>query len=123
MSALTLASAPVPRVVSGRHAASTGRRATRPDAPHPAPGSRALGSRRRRNAWRIVVAAVDPNSDAARKGLQRGDIVLSANYTETGSVAELEQVVRQTQESGREAVLLRVQRRGQPAIYLPIRLR
>lgn len=71
----------------------------------------------------VVVAAVDPNSDAARKGLQRGDIVLSANYTETASVAELEQVVRQTKESGREAVLLRVQRRGQPAIYLPIRLR
>ena len=72
MSALTLASAPVPRVVSGRHAASTGRRATRPDAPYPAPGSRALGSRRRRNAWRIVVAAVDPD-DVERPGSDRDD--------------------------------------------------
>lgn len=71
----------------------------------------------------VVIAAVAQNSDAARKGLQRGDIVLSANYNETASVAELEQVVRQAQESGREAVLLRIQRRGQPAIYLPIRLR
>ena len=72
MSALALASAPVPRVASGRHAASTGRRATRPDAPHPAPGSRALGSRRRRNAWRIVVAAVDPD-DVERPGSDRDD--------------------------------------------------
>ena len=71
MSALALASAPVPRVASGRHAASTGRRATRPDTPHPAPGSRALGSRRRRNAWRIV-AAVDPD-DVERPGSDRDD--------------------------------------------------
>ncbi|PKP96174.1 MAG: protease, partial [Alphaproteobacteria bacterium HGW-Alphaproteobacteria-15] len=28
----------------------------------------------------VVIAAVDPNADAARKGLRRGDIVLSANY-------------------------------------------
>jgi serine protease Do len=71
----------------------------------------------------VVIAAVDPNSDAARKGLQRGDILLSANYNETASVSELEQIVRRAQESGREAVLLRIQRRGQPAIYVPIRLR
>lgn len=71
----------------------------------------------------VVIAAVDPNSDAARKGLQRGDIVLSANYNETASISGLEQVVGQAKESGREAVLLRIQRRGQPAIYVPVRLR
>ncbi|WP_225425803.1 Do family serine endopeptidase [Pelagerythrobacter rhizovicinus] len=71
----------------------------------------------------VIVAAVDPNADAARKGLQRGDILLSANYNDVASVADLEQAVRETQESGRQAVLLRVQRRGQPAIYVPIRLR
>lgn len=71
----------------------------------------------------VVIAAVDRNSDAARKGLQRGDIILSANYNEVGSVAQLEQVLSQAKESGRDAVLLRIQRRGQPAAYVPIRLR
>jgi len=35
----------------------------------------------------LVIADVDQNSDAARKGLQRGDIILTANYRPTPSVA------------------------------------
>jgi serine protease Do len=71
----------------------------------------------------LVVAAVDASSDAATKGLQRGDIVLSANYREVRTVADLETAVRSAQSENRQAVLLRVQRRGQPPAYLPIRLR
>lgn len=71
----------------------------------------------------VVISAVDPSSDAGRKGLQRGDIVLSANYAPIAGPAELEQAVRAARSSGREAVLLQVQRRGQPSAYLPIRLR
>jgi serine protease Do len=71
----------------------------------------------------VVVNAVDPSSDAGTKGLQRGDIVLSANYQNISSPAELEAAVRSAKTSSRNAVLLRVQRRGQPATYVPIRLR
>lgn len=71
----------------------------------------------------IVITAVDPNSDAGQKGLTRGDIVLSANYRGVETLAALEEAIRAAQKSGRDAVLLRVQRRGQPAAYVPIRLR
>ncbi len=71
----------------------------------------------------LVVAAVDPNADAGAKGLQRGDIILSANYKSVTAPADLESVTADAKKSGREAVLLRVQRRGQPAQYVPVRLR
>ncbi|CAM3971507.1 putative periplasmic serine endoprotease DegP-like [Novosphingobium lubricantis] len=71
----------------------------------------------------VVITAVDGSSDAASKGLQRGDIVLSANYVSVASVADLEKIVRNAKTEGREAVLLRIQRRGQPPLYMPVRLR
>ena len=71
----------------------------------------------------LVVNAVDPSSDAAKKGLRRGDIVLSANYRKVTDINALESAIRSARKSGRDALLLRVQRRGQPATYIPIRLR
>jgi serine protease Do len=71
----------------------------------------------------VVIAQVDPNSDAGQKGLRRGDVVLSANYKKVTSIAELEAAIREAKSANREALLLRVQRRGQPATYLPVRLR
>lgn len=71
----------------------------------------------------LVIGAVDPNSDAARKGLQRGDIILSANYREVASPADLENVVKEAERSGREAVLLRIKRAGRPAAYVAVRMR
>ncbi|MDR2856785.1 MAG: Do family serine endopeptidase [Novosphingobium sp.] len=71
----------------------------------------------------VVVNVVDPSSDAGTKGLQRGDIILSANYQDTTTPAELEAAIKAARSANRNAVLLRVQRRGQPATYVPIRLR
>ncbi len=71
----------------------------------------------------LVVNVVDASSDAGAKGLRRGDIILSANYRPVTAVAQLEAIVREAKTSNRAAVLLRVQRGGQPAAYLPIRLR
>ena len=71
----------------------------------------------------VVVNSVDASSDAAAKGLRRGDIILSANYRDVASVADIESVVREAKSASRAALLLRVQRRGQPATYLPVRLR
>ena len=71
----------------------------------------------------LVVASVDQNSDAARKGLQRGDIILTANYRPVVAVADLEDTVRAAQADDRDAVLLRVQRRGGSPQYIAVRLR
>src|SRR5690606_15227321 len=71
----------------------------------------------------LVVLRVDPNSDAGMKGLQRGDMLLAANSQVVAKVEDLESAIGAAKADGREAVLLRVQRRGQPAIYIPVRLR
>ena len=71
----------------------------------------------------LVINQVDPSSDAGAKGLQRGDIVLSANYHPIASLTELETAVNAAKSANRPALLLQVQRRGQPATYIPIRLR
>ena len=71
----------------------------------------------------VAIADVDQSSDAARKGLQRGDIVLSANYREVVNPAALEAAVRQAQADNRDALLLRIQRRGRPAAYVAVRMR
>ncbi|MFW5634839.1 MAG: PDZ domain-containing protein, partial [Erythrobacter sp.] len=71
----------------------------------------------------LVIAAVDPNSDAGRKGLRRGDIILSANYESVDTIEGLNAQIAAAEEAGRDAVLLRIKRRGQPARFLPVRLR
>jgi len=71
----------------------------------------------------VVVTAVDDSSDAAAKGLQRGDVILAAGSGAVASRTDLENAVKGAKGAGREALLLRVQRRGQPALYVPVRLR
>ncbi len=71
----------------------------------------------------LVVNAVDPSSDAGTKGLQRGDVLLSANYRDIRTVAGLEESIRSAKAANRVAVLLRVIQRGRPAVYVPVRLR
>jgi serine protease Do len=71
----------------------------------------------------LVITAVDPSSDAGSKGLQRGDVVLSAQYEPVRTVAELERTVRAAKSANRSALLLQIQRRGQPTSYVPVRIR
>ncbi|MCT2557560.1 Do family serine endopeptidase [Tsuneonella sp. YG55] len=71
----------------------------------------------------LVILGVDGNSDAGQKGLQRGDIVVTANYRPVNAIGDLEAIVREAKSAGRESVLLRIQRRGRPLTYVPIRLR
>lgn len=71
----------------------------------------------------VVVAGVDDEGDAAAKGIQRGDVILSANNRPTTTEAELNAAVREVASAGRPAILLQVLRRGQPAAFVPVRLR
>ena len=70
----------------------------------------------------LAIAAVDQNSDAARKGIQRRDIILSANYQPVTSTEQLESIVREAERTGRSAVVLRVQRVRGPAGYVAVRI-
>jgi len=71
----------------------------------------------------LVIGAVDPNSDAGRKGLRRGDLILSVNYEDVATIDALREAVSNAEAEGRDALLLRVQRRGQPPRFVPVRLR
>lgn len=71
----------------------------------------------------LVVVAVDPSSDAARKGLSRGTILLSANYAKLATAADLERQLTQAQREGREAILVRARTRTGQEASVPIRLR
>ena len=70
----------------------------------------------------LAVTVVDPNSDAARKGLQRGFIIVSANGTAVSEVADLETILREVQSDGRSAVVLRVRARGGQPVSVAVRL-
>jgi serine protease Do len=71
----------------------------------------------------VVITAVDPSTDAGSKGLRRGDVVLTANGQPVTTDAALGAAARAAKAQGRQAVLLQVLRRGQPAIFVGIRLR
>jgi serine protease Do len=71
----------------------------------------------------VVITAVDTSTDAGAKGLRRGDVIITANNRPVASQADLDAAVRQVSSQGRSAILLQVLRRGQPAVFLPVRLR
>ena len=71
----------------------------------------------------LAIAAVDPNSDSAAKGLARRDVILSANYKPVPDAAALEAVIREAEADGRNAVLIQIQRRNGSPRYVPVRLR
>ncbi|WP_235522916.1 Do family serine endopeptidase [Novosphingobium sp. Leaf2] len=71
----------------------------------------------------VVIVAVDPNSDAGQKGFQRGFIILQANGRPVATQADLTAAVNAAKAENRSAILLRVQPRGQPAMFVPVRLR
>jgi serine protease Do len=71
----------------------------------------------------VVVGGVDPSSDAAAKGLQRGDIILSVNYKPAATAADISAVTAAAKTAGRSNVLLFVQRGNGPARYIAVKLR
>ncbi|MET0307062.1 MAG: Do family serine endopeptidase [Sphingomonas sp.] len=69
----------------------------------------------------VVVLTVDPNSDAAGKGLRRGDLIVSVNRAPVASGADIARIVTTSKSAGRKTVLLYIQRRsvGQ---FVPIQI-
>ena len=71
----------------------------------------------------LVITSVDPNSDAAVKGLQTGDIILSVNQRAIRSPEEAAAAVEAARTAGRQSVLLLVRRGNAPPLYVGIDLR
>ena len=71
----------------------------------------------------VVVVAVDPSSDSATKGLQRGDIILSANNGPTRTAADLAAQITQAKGAGRAQIVLFVQRGKTPGRYVPVKIK
>ncbi|HEY1751975.1 MAG TPA: Do family serine endopeptidase [Caulobacteraceae bacterium] len=69
----------------------------------------------------LVVQDVAPSSDAAQKGLQRGDVILRAGAQAVASPADLSRAVAAARAEGRKAVPLLVARSGQH-FYVPVQV-
>jgi len=59
-----------------------------------------------------LVEGVDQNSDAAQKGLRRGDVIVRAGDREVGSASDFASVVDSAKKAGRQSVLVGVHRAG-----------
>ncbi|MFQ3594577.1 MAG: Do family serine endopeptidase [Sphingomonadaceae bacterium] len=71
----------------------------------------------------LVVGRVNPASNAAEQGLQRGDIVLSINQRPVRTPQEAAAIVNEARKAGRDTVLLLVQRGNRPATFIGVRMR
>ncbi|WP_297322329.1 Do family serine endopeptidase [uncultured Bartonella sp.] len=57
----------------------------------------------------LVVTNVDPDSDAADKGIRPGDVIISANNKAVKKVSDFVDAIKEAKKMGRSAVLLQVQ--------------
>ena len=68
----------------------------------------------------VIITAVDPNSDAADDGLQRGDLIISVNNGIVTSPAQVINAVDAARRAGRSRVLLLVKRGNAPEAFVGV---
>jgi serine protease Do len=68
----------------------------------------------------VIVTAVDPNSDAADDGLQRGDLIISVNQQPVTTPAQVVAAVDGARRAGRDSVLLLVKRGNSPEAFVGV---
>ena len=69
----------------------------------------------------VAIAGIAQGSDAAQKGLRRGDVILQAGGHPTHAAADVRAAVEQAKKEGRRQVLLFIARGGQH-IFVPIEI-
>lgn len=71
----------------------------------------------------LVIGAASANSDAGRKGLRRGDVILSVNRDPVATSDALAKALTDAKKAGRDAVLLEILRRGGPSAFIAVRIK
>jgi serine protease Do len=69
----------------------------------------------------VVITGLNPNSDAAQKGLQAGDVIIAINRVATTTAEQAVSVVEAARKAGQEIVGLQV-RRGENVFFRGIKL-
>ena len=70
----------------------------------------------------VVITGVAPGSDAAEKGLRRGDLIMSVNRQAVTTPQALLAAVEEAQRAGRSSVLFLVKRGNRPEIFVGIEI-
>ncbi|WP_309662037.1 Do family serine endopeptidase [Sphingomonas sp.] len=70
----------------------------------------------------VIITAVDPASDAAEQGLQRGDLIVTVNRQSVATPAQVTAAVEGARRTGRTSVLLLVQRGPGPGAFVGINI-
>jgi serine protease Do len=68
----------------------------------------------------VIVTGVDPNSDAADDGFQRGDLIISVNNQPVSTPAQVVAAVDAARKAGRSSVLLLVKRGNTPEQFVGV---
>jgi len=72
------------------------------------------------SAHGVIITGVDPNSDAAEQGLQRGDLIMSVNNQIVSDPAQVIAGVDGARKAGRTSVLLLVKRGNAPEAFIAV---
>lgn len=70
----------------------------------------------------VVIGSVDSSSDAATKGLQRGDVIVSVNQQAVTTPAQVASIVEAARKAGRTSVLLLVKRHDAPPAFVGVEI-
>ncbi|HEU4956729.1 MAG TPA: Do family serine endopeptidase [Sphingomicrobium sp.] len=68
----------------------------------------------------VVITSIDPGSDAAEKGIRRGDVIISVNRQAVTSPAQVQAAVDSARRAGRGSVLLLVKRGQGPEAFVGV---
>lgn len=69
----------------------------------------------------VIVISVDRGSDAASKGIRRGDVIISANQQSLDSVKDLHKIIDRAKDKKRSSILLLMNRNGE-SIFITVKL-
>src|SRR5690348_17212644 len=68
----------------------------------------------------VIITAVDPNSDAADQGLQRGDLIMSINNQSVTQPVQVITAIDGARKAGRTSVLLLIKRGNSPEGFVAV---
>jgi len=69
----------------------------------------------------VVIENIDPASDAAERGLRRGDVLVRAGDRNVASAADVTAAVEAAKKAGRSSILVGVHREGR-TLFLPLKV-